>query len=150
PDRLRAIENELARDEFKNLKREQAKPVSRAALALAHAPEHIAHVYEFERTQELIMLDADTCMGPHSLDAALHAVGAALRAADAVIAGEAQNAFCAVRPPGHHAERDKAMGFCLFNNAAVAAKHAQRTHDLRKIAIVDFDVHHGNGTQDIF
>jgi acetoin utilization deacetylase AcuC-like enzyme len=149
-ERLRVIETELAKPEFAALKRELAKPAERAALGMTHTPGHIAQIYGHEHTAELIMLDADTCMGPHSLKAALHAVGASLRAVDAVITGEAQNAFCAPRPPGHHAERDKAMGFCLFNNAAIAARYAQRNHGLKKIAIVDFDVHHGNGTQDIF
>jgi acetoin utilization deacetylase AcuC-like enzyme len=149
-DRLRAIESELVKPEFKTLKREQAKPAARKTLELAHSVEHIAHIHEFEHTPDLVMLDADTCMGPHSLEASLYAVGAALRAVDAVVTGEVKNAFCAVRPPGHHAEYNKAMGFCLFNNAAIAARYAQQQYGLKRIAIIDFDVHHGNGTQDIF
>jgi acetoin utilization deacetylase AcuC-like enzyme len=149
-DRLRAIEAELAKPEFTALKREQAARAPVEACELAHTPYYIASIFEIGSTRDLLMVDADTCIGPHSLEAAMHAVGASLRAVDAVMAGEAQNAFCALRPPGHHAEHDKAMGFCLFNNAAIAARHAQRAHSLKKIAIVDFDVHHGNGTQDIF
>ncbi len=94
-------------------------------------------------------LDPDTAMNVHTWDAALHAAGAALAATDAVLAGEMENAFCAVRPPGHHACRNKAMGFCFFNNVAIAAKYALERHGLRRVAIVDFDVHHGNGTEDI-
>ncbi len=149
-DRLRAIEAELAKPVYNGLKREAALSAPRDVLELAHAGEHVAHIFSLDANPDLVMLDADTAMGPHSLEAALHAVGAALRAVDAVVSGEADNAFCAVRPPGHHAEYDRAMGFCLFNNAAIAAKHAQKAHGLKKIAIVDFDVHHGNGTQDIF
>ncbi|HKT40785.1 MAG TPA: histone deacetylase family protein, partial [Rhodanobacteraceae bacterium] len=95
-------------------------------------------------------LDPDTVMSPGSLDAALHAAGAACAAVDAILAGETLRAFCAVRPPGHHATRDEAMGFCLFNSVAVAAAHALAVHGLARVAIVDFDVHHGNGTQAIF
>ena len=96
-----------------------------------------------------VQIDPDTMLNVHTWDAALHAAGAALAATDAVIAGELENAFCAVRPPGHHACRDQAMGFCFFNNVAVAAKYALQRHGLKRVAIVDFDVHHGNGTEDI-
>jgi acetoin utilization deacetylase AcuC-like enzyme len=95
-------------------------------------------------------IDPDTLMNTHSWDASLRAAGATLAATDAVMAGELENAFCAVRPPGHHACRDRAMGFCIFNNIAVAAKYALERHGLKRVAIVDFDVHHGNGTEDIF
>jgi acetoin utilization deacetylase AcuC-like enzyme len=94
-------------------------------------------------------LDPDTSINAHTWKAALRAAGAALEATDAVIAGELENAFCAIRPPGHHACRDKAMGFCFFNNVAIAAKYALERHGLKRVAIVDFDVHHGNGTEDI-
>ena len=94
-------------------------------------------------------LDPDTAMNTHTWNAALRAAGAAIAATDAVMAGEMENAFCAVRPPGHHAERNKAMGFCFFNNVAIAAKYALERHGLKRVAIVDFDVHHGNGTEDI-
>jgi len=94
-------------------------------------------------------IDGDTVMNPHSLDAALHAAGAAVAATDAVMAGQVANAFCAVRPPGHHAERHRAMGFCFFDSVAVAAAHALAAHGLSRVAILDFDVHHGNGTEDV-
>src|ERR1700678_931763 len=97
-----------------------------------------------------LRIDADTAMMSGSIDAALRAAGAAVAAVDEVHAGRLRNAFCAVRPPGHHAERARAMGFCLFNNVAVGALHARAVHGYRRIAVVDFDVHHGNGTQDIF
>jgi acetoin utilization deacetylase AcuC-like enzyme len=98
----------------------------------------------------IVQLDPDTGMNQHSLGAALHAAGAAIQAVDKVMAGKVRNAFCAVRPPGHHAGRDKTGGFCIFNNVAVAAAHALAAHGLERVAIVDFDVHHGNGTEDIF
>ncbi|HYF20419.1 MAG TPA: histone deacetylase family protein, partial [Ramlibacter sp.] len=94
-------------------------------------------------------VDPDTALNPHTWEAALHAAGAVLAATDAVVAGELANAFCAVRPPGHHACRDRAMGFCIFNNVAVAARYALDRHGLQRVAVVDFDVHHGNGTEDI-
>ena len=94
-------------------------------------------------------IDPDTALNTHTWHAALRAAGAALAATDAVMAGELDNAFCAVRPPGHHACRDRAMGFCFFNNVAIAARHALERHGLKRVAIVDFDVHHGNGTEDI-
>jgi acetoin utilization deacetylase AcuC-like enzyme len=106
---------------------------------LASVPEHgIRH------------LDPDTALCPNSMKAALRSAGAGIYATDLVMSGQAENAFCAVRPPGHHAERAKAMGFCFFNNVAVAARHALEAHGLERVAIIDFDVHHGNGTEDIF
>jgi len=99
---------------------------------------------------ELVWLDPDTAMNPHSAEAALHAAGAAVLGVDLAMSGEAGCAFCNVRPPGHHAERGRAMGFCLFNNVAVGAAHALEEHALERVAILDFDVHHGNGTEDIF
>ncbi len=98
----------------------------------------------------LVHLDPDTAMNPHSYHAALRAAGAVIKATDMVMSGEVENAFCNVRPPGHHAERARAMGFCFFNNVAVGAAHALAAHALERVAIVDFDVHHGNGTEDIF
>jgi len=97
-----------------------------------------------------VQLDADTSMSPGSFEAALRAVGAATLAVDEVVAGKANNVFCAMRPPGHHTERARPMGFCIFNHAAIAARYAQRKHGLGRVAVMDFDVHHGNGTQDIF
>src|SRR5699024_8013804 len=101
-------------------------------------------------TRGSVQLDGDTSMNQHSLTAALHSAGAVVAATDAVIAGEIANAFCAVRPPGHHAESDRAMGFCFFDNVAVGAAHALYEHGLGRVAVLDFDVHHGNGTEDVF
>jgi acetoin utilization deacetylase AcuC-like enzyme len=97
-----------------------------------------------------VQLDGDTSMSPGSFEAALRAVGGAMHAVDEVVTGKSGNAFCAMRPPGHHTERARPMGFCIFNQAAIAARHAQKKHGLHRVAVVDFDVHHGNGTQDIF
>ncbi len=125
-------------------------PVAEEAnLQLAHDPLYIQAVRKAAPSSGPILLDADTIMSPGTLEAALRAAGAGCAAVDAVMAGKYKTAFCAVRPPGHHATRDRAMGFCIFNNIAVAALHALKNHGLQRIAIVDFDVHHGNGTQDI-
>ncbi len=160
PERLTAIEDRLLVSGLDiALDRREAKPATPADLALAHDPAYIARLHGMhERLQQqeaadsgpaYTYLDPDTAINPHSLDAALAAVGAAIGATDAVIAGEAANAFCAVRPPGHHACHDRAMGFCIFNTVAIAARHALERHGLQRVAIVDFDVHHGNGTEDI-
>lgn len=127
-----------------------APEASREQLQRVHSPHHVERVFQSAPKAGLTSLDPDTSMGPHSLSAALHAAGGLIAAVDKVMSGEASNAFCAVRPPGHHAERDRIMGFCLFNNIAVAAAHALHVHGLDRVAILDFDVHHGNGTQDIF
>jgi acetoin utilization deacetylase AcuC-like enzyme len=126
-----------------------ASPADKEDLLLAHDAAQIKSVFDTTPAEGYAQLDADTVMSPGSLDAALRAAGAACAAVDDVMAGEYKTAFCAVRPPGHHATRRQAMGFCLFNNIAIAAKHALEHHQLKRIAIVDFDVHHGNGTQDI-
>ena len=122
-------------------------------LARAHSSGYVAELQDlFQRVEdngERRALDPDTSAGPGTWEAVLRATGAAVAATDAVIAGNARNAFCAVRPPGHHATRDQAMGFCFFNSVAVAARHALDVHGLARVAIVDFDVHHGNGTEDI-
>jgi acetoin utilization deacetylase AcuC-like enzyme len=128
----------------------QAPIASRAQLERVHAPAYITAIEDTVPASGLVHLDSDTAMNPHSLKAALRAAGAAVRATDQVLRGEAEAAFCSVRPPGHHAERARAMGFCLFNNVAVAAAHALESHGLKRVAIVDFDVHHGNGTEEIF
>jgi acetoin utilization deacetylase AcuC-like enzyme len=123
-------------------------------LVRAHDPVHVANVLDEwapqTNTYRFVRIDADTAMAKGSDQAALRAAGACVRAVDEIMKGPIRNAFCAVRPPGHHAERDRAMGFCLFNSVAVAAAHARAVHGLRRIVIADFDVHHGNGTQDIF
>jgi len=115
-----------------------------------HAPAYVDRVEEYSRGGRAIIDSMDTAISPHSFEVALLAAGGVLAAVDAVVEGKAASAFCAVRPPGHHALRDVAMGFCLFNNIAVAARYAQRRHGLKRILIVDWDVHHGNGTQDAF
>jgi acetoin utilization deacetylase AcuC-like enzyme len=150
PDRLRAIERVLAEDRFKALKREEAPRAEVEAIARAHPRAYIDAIREASPKEGFARLDADTSMSPGSYEAALRAAGGAVRAVDAVMAGEAANALVATRPPGHHAETARPMGFCLFNNAAIAARHARVHHGLARAAIVDFDVHHGNGSQEIF
>jgi len=150
PDRLRAIERALEDDAFKELERCEAPLAEESSILLAHPEIHLRRVKAFVPEEGLARVDADTSVSPKSWEAALAAIGGALAAVDDVFTGKADNAFVAVRPPGHHAERERAMGFCLFNNAAVAARHAQTAHGAERVAIVDWDVHHGNGTQDIF
>jgi acetoin utilization deacetylase AcuC-like enzyme len=159
PERLAAIDDRLlATGVADALDRREAPSASQADLELAHDRLHVAAVRGLvECLEEEIAaggpayaaIDPDTVLNEHTWDAALHAAGAALAATDAVIAGELENAFCSVRPPGHHACRDRAMGFCFFNNVAIAARYALERHGLKRVAIVDFDVHHGNGTEDI-
>ena len=148
PARLAAV-IEALRHAYPHLQWHESPAASRSQLARVHTDALIADVLDVP-IHGLQRLDADTAMSAQSPEAALRAAGAALAAVDAVIAGEAQRAFCATRPPGHHATADTAMGFCLFNNVAVAAAHALEQHGLARVAIADFDVHHGNGTQDIF
>jgi acetoin utilization deacetylase AcuC-like enzyme len=159
PERIGAIEDRLLITGLGDaLTRREATPATTADLELAHDRMYIASVRGLtDELREAILaggpghrqLDPDTAINEHSWEAALMSAGAAINATDAVLAGEMPNAFCAVRPPGHHACRDKAMGFCLFNNVAVAAKYALERHGLKRVAIIDFDVHHGNGTEDI-
>ncbi|WP_101049122.1 histone deacetylase family protein [Macromonas nakdongensis] len=159
PERLGAIEDRLLITGVADaLERREPTPASVAELELAHGRMHIAALRGLnDELREAIQaggppysqLDPDTAINAYTWEAALMSAGAALNATDAVIAGELENAFCAVRPPGHHACRDKAMGFCFFNNVAVAAKYAVERHGLQRVAIIDFDVHHGNGTEDI-
>ena len=149
-DRLRAIEAILDAEEFAGLVHEQAPKAEMSDLLRAHSQAHIDHVLGVQvKPGDLHYMDADTVMSHGSAEAALHAAGAAVAAVDEVMAGRAENAFCPVRPPGHHAERGQAMGFCLFGNAAIAALHARDVHGCQRVAVIDFDVHHGNGTQDI-
>ncbi len=151
PDRLRAVLAALEAEEFTLLRREPAPLAEEAAIARAHPAEYVKAILSIRPAgEERVQLDADTAMNAASAEAARRAAGAAVAAVDEVLGGTARNAFCAVRPPGHHAERARPMGFCLFNNAAIAARHAQARWGLSRVAIVDFDVHHGNGTQDIF
>lgn len=151
PARLRAVEDQLiASGLIGCLQHVEAPLAEREHLERVHAPGYIDAIEEAAPARGIVHLDPDTAMNPHTLNAALRAAGAAVLATDMVIKGEVNNAFCSVRPPGHHAERRKAMGFCLFNNVAVAAAHALERHGLKRVAVVDFDVHHGNGTEDIF
>ena len=150
PDRLRAIERALADERFNPLKREDAPRAEIDAIARAHPLAYIEAIRDASPTEGFVRLDADTSMSPGTYEAALRGAGGAVRAVDAVMAGEAANALVATRPPGHHAETARPMGFCLFNNAAIAARHARVRHGVERAAIVDFDVHHGNGSQEIF
>jgi len=159
PERLDAIEDRLLISGVGDaLERREAPQASINQIELAHDRLHVAAMrglaIDLREQQdaggnEYIHIDQDTAMNRHTWSAALHAAGAALAATDAVMAGELENAFCAVRPPGHHACRDHAMGFCFFNNVAIAARYAVEMHGLQRVAVVDFDVHHGNGTEDI-
>jgi acetoin utilization deacetylase AcuC-like enzyme len=154
PDRMRAIDKVLSHETFAALQREEAplRADVEEQILLAHPRQHLE---KMRAVAEVALksprhIDGDTVVSAGTWEAALRAVGAGLAAVDAVIAGNAANAFCQVRPPGHHAENDRAMGFCLFSNAAIAGLYARKQHGAERIAVVDFDVHHGNGTQDIF
>ncbi len=150
PDRLRAVESALENERFAGLVREPAPRIDTEIIALCHPVEYIDAIGEASPTEGMVRLDSDTSMSPGSFEAALRAAGGAVLAVDEVVGKKVSNAFVAIRPPGHHAETARPMGFCLFNNVAIAARHAQRKHGLGRVAIVDFDVHHGNGSQDIF
>ncbi|SEJ44708.1 histone deacetylase family protein [Frateuria terrea] len=150
PARLRAVLAALDRDRFAALDRIEAPLASTEALERVHDPAYVARILASAPAEGVLRLDEDTVMSPASAEAALRAAGAVVAAVDAALDERASRAFCAVRPPGHHATADQAMGFCLFNNVAVGAAHALAEHGLERVAIADFDVHHGNGTQDIF
>jgi acetoin utilization deacetylase AcuC-like enzyme len=150
PDRLKAISRVLEHEEFSFLIRADAPEATLEQLHRAHSPEHVAYILDpVPEGQDYRYLDQDTVISRGTRAAALRSAGAVCAAVDAVMAGEARNAFCLVRPPGHHAEREEAMGFCLFSNCAIGALHARDAHGLKRVAVVDFDAHHGNGTQSI-
>lgn len=148
--RLAAVNEALAQEKFALLDRREAPRADGADLLLVHPAAYVDHVFATIPDDDYGALDPDTIVSPGSGEAALRAAGAVTAAVDAVFAGEVRNAFCAVRPPGHHAEADRAMGFCLFNNVAIGARYAQAKHGIARVAVMDFDVHHGNGTQHLF
>jgi acetoin utilization deacetylase AcuC-like enzyme len=151
PERMKAIEQALSSARFQNLITVEAPAATLDQVARAHPRAYVDQLEKKQPKTDLIALDdGDTIISPGSWEAALRAAGAAIYGVDEVMQGKANNAFCCIRPPGHHAEIAKAMGFCLFNNAAVAAFHAQAVHGAERVAVVDFDLHHGNGTQAIF
>lgn len=151
PARLTVIEDALSRSGLDSVLRKYLAPLAtRDQLSRVHDVKYIDQIFQLSPQENLISLDLDTSMNPYTLTAALRAAGATVSGVDLVMAGEVKAAFCNVRPPGHHAERARAMGFCIFNNVAVGVAHALEHHKLERIAIVDFDVHHGNGTENIF
>ena len=150
PDRLRAVESALESEKFQSLVRVQAPRAELETVALCHPMDYVTQIRDATPKEGMVRLDADTSMSPGSFEAALRAVGGAIHAVDEVVGKKAANAFVATRPPGHHAETARPMGFCLFDNAAIAARYAQNRHGIARAAIVDFDVHHGNGSQEIF
>jgi len=150
PDRIRAIDATLAEDRFNRLVREEAPKATLDLVTLCHDEHYVEELRRVAPDKGLIYLDGDTSMSPGTWEAVMRGVGGAVAATDAVMTGTADNAFVAMRPPGHHAETARPMGFCFFDHAAIAARHAQRKYGIARAAVVDFDVHHGNGTQDIF
>jgi acetoin utilization deacetylase AcuC-like enzyme len=149
-DRLRAVEQALESPRFASLVRRDAPFADLTLAELVHGPAYLERLRNARPAEGIGQIDEDTFVSSGSLAAASTALGAGLAALDAVVMGEVENAFCAIRPPGHHAEADTPMGFCLVNTIAVVAREAQRKYGAERVAIVDFDVHHGNGTQDIF
>jgi acetoin utilization deacetylase AcuC-like enzyme len=149
-DRVRVVERILEHERFQTLLRESAPLGTREAILRAHPETYYRAIEEASPHQGITRLDGDTSMSPGTFQAALRSVGGACHAVDEVMTGRVTNAFVVTRPPGHHAEHATAMGFCFFNNAAIAARHAQAVYGAERVAIMDFDVHHGNGTQDIF
>ena len=150
PARLRAVLDALSDPRFDALEREEAPRATVEDIARVHPRAHVEYLLANMPAKGVAHIDADTAISPGSGEAALRAAGAVCRAVDAVVSGQAQNAFCAARPPGHHAEPQTPMGFCLFNNVAVGALYAREKYGLQKAAVIDFDVHHGNGTQAMF
>lgn len=151
PNRIHAIEDQLiASGLFGYLQHHDAPEVTREQLLRVHDGDYLDDIAAKAPTKGILNLDGDTLMNPYTYPAALRAAGAVVMAVDRVMAQQVENAFCNIRPPGHHAKRAKPMGFCIFNNVAVGAAHALAAHGLNRVAIADFDVHHGNGTEDIF
>lgn len=150
PDRLRAVQAALEREEFATFEHSRAPLATREQICRVHPEAYYDAIEEASPSEGLRQLDSDTAMCPDSLEAALRAAGAVCAAVDTVMTGPIRRSFCAVRPPGHHAEPRRPMGFCIFSNVAIGAQHARAVHGLQRIAVVDFDVHHGNGTQAAF
>jgi acetoin utilization deacetylase AcuC-like enzyme len=150
PERLRVVQRALEAEKFQSLARAEAPRAALETIALCHPMEYVTQLRDLTPKEGLVRLDADTSMSPGSFEAALRAAGGAVYAVDEVMTKNAANAFVATRPPGHHAETALPMGFCLFDNAAIAARYARHRHGVARSAIVDFDVHHGNGSQEIF
>jgi acetoin utilization deacetylase AcuC-like enzyme len=151
PERLGAINDHLlVKGLLDYMVQHDAPLATEEQLGRAHTSLYVRELFEAAPKDGLVQVDPDTCMNPHTLPAALRAAGAAVEATNLVLAGQAPTAFCNIRPPGHHAERAAAMGFCFFNNVAVGIRHALDVHGLERVALIDFDVHHGNGSEDIF
>ncbi|HSH72977.1 MAG TPA: histone deacetylase family protein [Methylophilaceae bacterium] len=151
PARISAIKQKLIADSiYQHLQIHESPVATDQQLLRVHSASYIRHIRSIAPSAGLVRLDADTAMGPMSLSACLHATGAAILATDLVMNGKVKNAFCCTRPPGHHAGRDHAAGFCIFNHVAAGVAHALKFHKLDRVAIIDFDVHHGDGTEDIF
>ena len=151
PARITAIKNAVLASDLKTkCQFYDAPAATKAQLKRAHSDDYIEHIYNIAPKAGLVRLDGDTAMGPMSLSAALHASGAVILATDLVLSGKAKNAFCCVRPPGHHAGKSNSAGFCIFNHVAVGVAHAMAQYNIKRVAIIDFDVHHGDGTEDIF
>ena len=151
PARITAIKNAVMASDLKQkLQFYESPAATQSQLKLAHSADYVEHIFKIAPKAGLVRLDSDTAMGPMSLSAALHASGAVLLATDLVLNGKAKNAFCCVRPPGHHAGKSNSAGFCIFNHVAVGVAHALAHYQIKRVAIIDFDVHHGDGTEDIF
>ena len=150
PDRLRSIAAKLNVTDFENLHRFESPKIKLETIAMMHDPKYIDSVLKSIPERGSIQLDADTILSSGSGEAILRAAGGVCAAIDDVLKHDASNAFCGMRPPGHHAEFSQSMGFCIFNNIAIGARYAQRFHGIDKVAVIDFDVHHGNGTQHMF